>query len=171
MSEFLSLCGEPELRLDRYVVLRARADCEERIKKLETTRESELLSPGKYDDQDRRLPYSSFWYASSDFLGAFENSLTYSNQPGAQLRLRFKGRSITYGFTKAFNRGMAEIRLDDGVPEVVDLYSPATEWKSEKTLVAGPGSGNHEVTIRVLPTKNSRSKDFFVDVDWIAVGK
>jgi hypothetical protein len=169
MSEFLSLCGEPEFRLDKYVVLRARTDCRERIESLETTRESEVLPPGRYDDLDRRLPYSSFWYASSDFKGAFQDSLTYSNQPGAQLRFWFNGRSVTYGFTKAFNRGMAEIQLDNGSPEIVDLYSPSTEWQSAKRLGAGPGA--HQLTIRVLPAKNPRSKDFFVDVDWIAIGE
>ena len=167
MSEFLSLCGEPELRLEKVVVLRTRADCKDRIEKLETTRESEVLPPGRYDDLDRRLPYSSFWYASSDFKGAFEDSLTYSKQPGAHLRVRFNGRSITYGFTKAFNRGMAEVQLDKSVVEVVDMYSPSVEWRSEKTFRTTPGT--HELTIRILPAKNSRSKDFFVDVDWIAI--
>jgi hypothetical protein len=168
MSEFLMLCGEPELRLEKYVVLRTRADCGQRIEKLETTRQSEVLAPGKYDDLDRRLPYSSFWFAGRGFQGAFADSLTYSNQPGAHLRVRFRGRSVTYGFTKAFNRGMAEVQLD-GSKEVVDLYSPSIEWKSEKTLTAAPGV--HELTIKILPVKNSRSKDFFVDVDWIAIGE
>jgi hypothetical protein len=170
MSEFLMLCGEPELRVRKYVVLRTRADCAQRIDELETTRQSELLAPGKYDDMDRRLPYSSFWYASSDFNGASADSLTYSNQPGAQLRIRFNGHSITYGFTKAFNRGMAEVQLDNGSKEVVDMYSPSLQWRAEKKLVAAT-TGPHEFTIRILPTKNPASKDFFVDVDWIAIAE
>ena len=168
MSEFLMLCGEPELRLPKLSVLRTRADCSQRIEKLETTRQSEVLPPGRYDDTDRRLPYSSYWFASSDFKGASADSLTYSNQPGANLRIRFKGRSITYGFTKAFNRGMAEMRIDNGSKEIVDLYSPSIQWRSEKRMFAPP-DGVHELTIKVLPTKNPLSKDYFVDVDWIAI--
>ena len=45
MSEFLMLCGEPELHLEKYVVLRTRADCGRRIEELETTRQSEVLAP------------------------------------------------------------------------------------------------------------------------------
>ena len=132
------------------------------------TRQSEVLPPGSYDDTDRRLPYSSYWFASTGFDAAFADSLTYSNQPGAHLRIRFKGQSITYGFTKAFNRGMAEIQIDSEPKEVIDLYSPSVEWRSEKRFSA-PAEGAHELTIKVLPTKNPLSKDFFVDVDRIVI--
>ncbi len=168
MSEFLMLCGDPELRLPRCTVLRTRSDCSQRIEKLEMTRQSEVLPPGSYDDTDRRLPYSSYWFASTGFDAAFADSLTYSNQPGAHLRIRFKGQSITYGFTKAFNRGMAEIQIDSEPKEVIDLYSPSVEWRSEKRFSA-PAEGAHELTIKVLPTKNPLSKDFFVDVDRIVI--
>jgi ribosome-associated protein len=57
--------------------------------------------------------------------------------------LRFQGSEIIYVYTKAFNRGVAEVVLDGASQGMLDLYSPAVEWKTATPFRAsGPGGQN-----------------------------
>jgi hypothetical protein len=70
---------------------------------------------------------------------------------------RFRGDAISYVYTKASNRGQADISIDGVRKMTVDLYSPVTLWQSRTTL-AHLGPGEHLLTLTVLPGG-------FVDVD------
>jgi hypothetical protein len=94
--------------------------------------------------------------------------VTYSNIPGASASLAFNGSAITYIYTRADNRGIAEV-LIDGVPkDRADLYSPGTVWKSRKRY-EGLGAGPHVIEIRVTGERNPRASNCFVDLDGLAV--
>ena len=87
---------------------------------------------------------------------------------GASLAFEFTGREVTWVYTAAQNRGMAEVILDGDVRGRVDLYSPTVAWQTEFT-VGGLPIGKHTLAIRILPEKNAASTGHFVDIDSLVV--
>ncbi len=128
---------------------------------------SAVLSPGTYDDLDPRIAYAGRW-DSGRFSAAANGSITYSDDPGDLFRVPFEGTRITWVYTKAFNRGLAEVRLD-GVPAgVIDLYSKEPSWQARASFGA-PGAGPHVLEVRALGTKNAAATDCFIDLDELVV--
>jgi hypothetical protein len=89
--------------------------------------------------------------------------VTYSNVPGSEIRIAFQGGLLTYVYTKATNRGKADILIDGVHRATLDLYSPETEWQSRATFKEA--AGQHLAVITILPDKNPKSSDRFIDVD------
>jgi hypothetical protein len=123
---------------------------------------------GTYDDPDARICLHAAWTRDTQFADADRHTLTYSNIPGASASLAFHGDAITYVYTRAANRGIAEIFVDGQLKERADLYSPKTIWKSRiRYECLGPGA--HVIQIRVTGEHNPRACDSFVDLDALIV--
>ncbi len=104
----------------------------------------------------------------TQFPEPYQHTLTYSNIPGATISLAFVGTAVTYVYTRARNRGIAEVVVD-GVPKGrIDLYSAATVWQS-RTKFRGLGPGRHVIQIRVTGEHNPQANDGFVDLDALIV--
>jgi hypothetical protein len=73
------------------------------------------------------------------------------------------GRLLTYVYTKAANRGRADIAIDGVHRATLDLYSRKAEWQSRTAFKVDPGQ--HLAVITILPDKNPKSSDRFIDVD------
>jgi hypothetical protein len=91
-------------------------------------------------------------------------TLTYTDQPGASFRVAFEGSRIVYVYTRAFNRGIARLKIDGEDRGEVDLYSAATVWRARSAIEALP-PGRHLLTVEVLDRKNPRSAGRYVDLD------
>ena len=126
-----------------------------------------VLSPGEYDDWDARLLYHGPW-SRLRFGQASSGTITASQSAGADLMLRFDGSQLIYVYTKAFNRGVAEVLLDGASQGTLDLYSPHVEWKTA-TPFRATGPGPHTFQIRVTGRKNPAATGIFVDVDKLIV--
>jgi hypothetical protein len=126
------------------------------------------VPPGSYDDPDSRIRLAAAWARDTQFPDAHQHTLTYSNIPAASASLAFTGNTITYVYTRARNRGIAEVFVDGLLMDRVDLYSPDTEWKS-KTRYDRLGPGRHVIQIRVTGQRNSHASDCFVDLDALIV--
>ncbi len=124
--------------------------------------------PGRYDDLNRRIAFHGAWTRGRGFPQASAGGVTYSDAVGASMAFEFTGREVTWVYTAAQNRGMAEVTLDGDVRGRVDLYSPAVTWQAEFT-VSGLPMGKHTLAIRVLPEKNAASTGRFVDIDSLVV--
>jgi hypothetical protein len=124
--------------------------------------------PGDYDDFDARIRLRAAWTRDRQFPDADRHTLTYSNVPGAMASLRFSGDAITYVYTRAYNRGIAEVLVDGLVHDRLDLYSANTVWKS-RARYDRLGPGTHVFQIYVTGQRNSRASDCFVDVDALVV--
>lgn len=123
---------------------------------------------GAYDDADPRIHLLDPWSRDAQFQDAYQHTLTYSNIPGATASLAFDGDAITYIYTRAFNRGIAEVWIDGQVRGQVDLYAHDTEWRSRQRY-DGLGPGRHLLEIRVSGQRNSQATDCFVDLDGLIV--
>lgn len=125
---------------------------------------------GAYDDADPRVRLLDPWTRDPQFQDAYRHTLTYSDIPGASATLAFSGDAITYVYTRASNRGIAEVRIDGQLKDEIDLYAPATAWQSRRRYgELGPGA--HVLEIRVTGQRNSRATGCFVDLDALIVEK
>ncbi len=139
-------------------------------------RHGSLVSPpapgpvpsGNYDDTDLAVDYWGQWSTGRQFPKAAHATVTYSNRPGDWFRLAFQGTEITWFYTKAFNRGRAEVFLDGARQAAVDLYSRATVWQA-RTSYRGLPPGRHALEVRVLGQKHPAATDGAVDVDLLVV--
>src|SRR5215472_10500143 len=68
---------------------------------------------GTYDDTDPRIALNSPWVRDTQFQEAYRHTLTYTNIPDASISLTFIGTSVTYVYTRAHNRGIAEVWVDN----------------------------------------------------------
>jgi hypothetical protein len=125
-------------------------------------------SAGAYDDTDPRVILHSAWTRDTQFQEAYGHTVSYSNMSGASISLAFTGRSISYVHTRSFNRGIAEVWIDDRLRDRLDLFSPTTEWKTQ-TRYDTPDSGTHVLRIRVTGEHGPRASDSFVDLDALIV--
>lgn len=161
-ENFLKQCTAPESTSGSYFAGRVKATC------LDTTGASTApLVAGEYDDWDDRLVFTGQWNRGR-FPQAAHGTITSSRSAGAEMAVRFTGSDVIYVYTKAFNRGIAEVLLDGASAGTVDLYSPNIEWQTATPFRAG-GSGPHTLRIRVSGRKNPAATDVFVDVDGVAV--
>jgi hypothetical protein len=126
------------------------------------------IPPGTYDDTDPRIVLHAPWMRDTQFQEAYGHTLTYTNIPGASISFAFTGKSVTYVYTRAHNRGIAEVWIDDRLRDRLDLYSPDTEWE-KRTTYDGLGSGTHVVRIRVTGQRVPKATDCFVDLDAVTV--
>jgi len=115
------------------------------------------------DDVSPRITYGGRWQ-SGIYKGARNDTLTYSNQPGASAALTFRGTGIQYVYTKAFNRGQARVTIDGREQAVIDLYDPKILWRTTSTF-SGLAPGSHMIEITVLGSHDPASQDSYIDID------
>jgi hypothetical protein len=124
--------------------------------------------PDLIDDQSGRPRYTGRWLRLRGFGRSCGGTLSYTDAPGAEVTLPFDGTSVTYVFTRAYTRGLAEVLIDGQRREIIDEHAPGLEWRSEATY-SGLAAGPHTITIRVLHAKAAYSAAYDVDVDGFVV--
>lgn len=115
------------------------------------------------DDSSLRICWEGTW-TPGDFPLAYDGTLTFTNQKGAAAIFNFEGSSLTYVYTKAYNRGIAEVLIDGVTRGTVDQYAPNILWR-QKTAFDGLSPGKHTAEVRVPHRRNPAAKDSYVDVD------
>jgi hypothetical protein len=156
---FLKQCTEPESVSGKFYAGRVKENC--------AAAEQVVVPLGEYDDFDTRIQFHGVW-SRGRFPEASHGTVTWSDAAGADLTLKFSGSEVIYVYTKAFNRGIAEILLDGASQGTVDLYSPSIEWQTAtpfRTSEPGP----HTLQIRVTGRKDSAATGAFVDLDALIV--
>jgi hypothetical protein len=133
-----------------------------------TTEDGTPAPPGQYDDFDPRIRFLANWSHDPQFAAAANHSLTYSDIPDAAFRFQFQGSAVCWVYTKASNRGIAQVFVDAVPRGEVDLYSPVTVWQA-RTVFGSPGANRHTLEVRILERKNPKSSGRYVDVDELIV--
>jgi hypothetical protein len=131
-------------------------------------RDTSPLQPGIYDDTTDRFEYSGNWTEDHQFPEPASGSITYSDVAGHSVRFSFEGTRVVYWFTRALNRGVAEVRIDGRVRAWIDAYSPRTRWQAKREFMVS-GDAPHTFELHVTGRKNARSSGVFVDIDQIEV--
>jgi len=130
--------------------------------------ELEPRLPGEYDDLDWSIGFEGAWTRDVQFLQSFAGSLTYSDRSGDSFTFPFEGRTVTWVYTAARNRGKASVMLDNREQGPVDLYSRETRWQ-QKFRFSAASAGRHDLCVRVLSDKSPMSEGTAVDVDALIV--
>jgi len=120
--------------------------------------------PGQYDDLSRDTRLNGLWIRDRQFAEAYRGTLMYCNEPLCQAELDFEGSAVTLIYTRAFNRGKAEILIDGSPVATLDAYSPQILWQ-QRARFAAPSKGRHTLTIRVLGRHAPASQGAYIDID------
>lgn len=126
-----------------------------------------LHTTGIFDDMSDEMHYAGQWNHGS-FAAAAAGTVSDSKDPRSVAWLSFEGREITYVYSKAFNRGIAEVRLDGIARGDIDLYSPNTVWQA-RTAFRNLTPGKHTFELIVSGRKQAVATDRYVDVDALIV--
>jgi hypothetical protein len=132
-------------------------------------RDTTPAPPGSYDDKNERIEYLGSWLHDPQFAQTWAGTISYSPLPGDSLRFFFNGKAIAYVYTKAPNRGTAEVLIDRKMRARIDQYSAEIEWQAQ-TVFGGLEPGPHTIEIRVTKRKAPKSAGYFVDLDRFIVG-
>jgi glycosyltransferase involved in cell wall biosynthesis len=164
LTQFLAQCTQTEFEHGGFYLARTDPKCAG----LADTTSLPPVPPGEYDDFDPAVRFHGDWLHGDQYPDAFRQSLSYTNSAGAEVSLIFQGQSLTYLFTRAYNRGYAEILIDGVSRGVVDLYSAQIEWQS-RYHVCCLGAGSHAARVHVLGRSRKEASDRYVDVDGFIV--
>lgn len=123
---------------------------------------------GPYDDQHAQLKFIGNWTRNETWPLAFTATDSYSNMTESAFTFAFTGTTLTYVYTKAFNRGMAAVTIDGIDKGLVDLYSATEKWQQAITF-SSLGSGIHNLQVTVSGQKQAAAFNFFIDVDRLHV--
>jgi len=122
------------------------------------------VPPGLHDDSDPAILYKGPWIHTKGWAQADGHTVTYCNVPGSEIRFAFQGDFLRYVYTRAPNRGRADVTIDGGWKATLDLYSAKTQWQSS-TVFRDLGPVHHLAVIAVRLDKNPKSFDRWIDVD------
>jgi hypothetical protein len=123
---------------------------------------------GFYDDPEAFITYFGGWYTDYQFTEPIGGTISYTANPGASAEFTFLGTGVTYHFTKAFNRGYADIYIDGVFKRRIDLYSSGIEWQSSSSI-SGLTYSVHTIRIVVTGQKRAESQAAAVDLDGFTV--
>jgi hypothetical protein len=163
LHEFVKSCTETELAGAPYYIARIPPGktCEH---------PPAITTPaiaGRYDSRDPHVIYTGPWIRGR-FKEASAGFVSYTDVPGAGFRFNFEGTAVTYTYTRAFNRGIAEILLDGAKRTELDLYAPDIKWQTATDFVA-TGQGAHTLEVRITGRNSPAATGGFVDLDALAV--
>jgi hypothetical protein len=161
--EMLERCTEAEFEVGDQYLARLQPTCRPRQERPEV-----LVGPGFYDDFDPALLYRGDWYKDTGFERADRHTITFSDDPAAEVQITFEGKALTYCYTKAHNRGVATVTIDGVDQGPVDLYSPTDQWQSQ-TRFCCFAPGRHVAVIRVAGKADPRSTGIYIDLDSFTV--
>jgi hypothetical protein len=122
---------------------------------------------GTFDDVSDDIHYAGAWNHGS-FPPAAGGTVSYSNSPGAVASVSFEGSELTYVYSKAFNRGIAGVKLDGIARGDIDLFSPKIAWQA-RTVFRDLPPGKHTFELTVSGRKDAAATDRYVDVDALIV--
>jgi hypothetical protein len=163
LRNLINWCTTPEFESNHVYVARLDSQC-----RYATVRRVPLLvDSGIYDDLSPAIVFNGPWIQDEGWEKTRQHTVTFCNMPGSDIRFAFRGSVFSYVYTKAANRGMADVVIDGVHQATLDLYSPTAQWQSQTIFNLKPGT--HLAVITILPDKNPKATDLFVDLDGFEV--
>ena len=168
LRTFATTCVARDLRIGPYYSGHLNDACSQRVAML--TKRRELVARGGrlVDDLDPAVEFTGRWVRGSKFPLGIDETVSFSNAPGAAIRFTFEGVGVRYAYTAAPNRGIARISIDGHPQGEINLFRPEPHWQSTADFPNLP-SGKHVLQIEVTGRKDPASTDAFVDLDAFVV--
>jgi len=167
LKDVLDNCTVPEYEFRSYYVARLEPECKA-LAPVAPLRPMLTASRGVYDDIDPFVLFRGDWERSDRFDDAYQKTVAFTDTLGAEAAFAFEGDAITYVYTKAPNRGIAEITIDGVSKGTFDLYSGKIQWRS-RLYFGGLGSGRHIFVLHVTGSSRGGADGAFVDLDALEV--
>lgn len=175
LDALLKACTVPEYVSGGFTLARLEPDCGPPSAVVPAASHDEVdpanqvvVQAGVYDDFDPSIIFHGNWAHDKSFEGAYGHTISYNDVAGAGISFAFRGTALTYVFTKAPNRGVATVTIDEKDPSTVDLYSPEIRWQARQRFCCF-GPGRHFVVIGVTGRSHPKSTGRFIDLDSFVV--
>ncbi len=124
------------------------------------------IPTARYQQTDPKLVYLGSWSSSGDTgWKASGNSFASTSKTGAAVVAKFSGPEVKVVAKKCPWYGQAEISVDGGSAQTVDLYSSSQLWKQTVYTKTGLSTGEHTLTVKCLGTKSTASSGVSVCLD------
>jgi hypothetical protein len=108
-----------------------------------------------------RLKYNGAWIDGG--------RIHFTNQVGASVEYTFAGTGIYFTALKYDDAGKAEVRIDDKVVEIVDMFGPFRDFTFVQKY-EGLEPGGHTIKITLLEDKNPDSRDRHINISSFQTG-
>ncbi|HSW51062.1 MAG TPA: hypothetical protein VLH09_12850 [Bryobacteraceae bacterium] len=126
--------------------------------------ERRYSGPGMHDELNRSVRLKGRWFRDRQFPEAYQSTLVYCDQANCEAEFDFEGRAVTLVYTRTFNRGQAEVRMDGKPVARLDQYGPRIDWQQRVRFDAG-APGRHTLGILVLGLQSPGSGGAHIDID------
>jgi IPT/TIG domain len=127
-----------------------------------------LTAASRFEQTSAKLVYSGTWTSSST-TSASGSSFKFANKSGASVTVKFTGISCNLIAKKSPVYGIAEVKLDDQAPVLVDFYSSSTLYKQTVWRSGFLAPGDHTVTIKWTGTKRTAATGYNINLDAVDV--
>lgn len=122
------------------------------------------------DDTSPGAVYSYTWKAETPGLGLYQGTQHITNIAGHKVSHTFNtpgtySSTISYGYRKMRNAGMAAIYWDGQYFGTISLYAPDNVYRCELSFYDMP-PGVHTVMVQVLNQREPASGGTYVNVDY-----
>ncbi len=114
------------------------------------------------------VTYSGSWTQYTDKPNYDNSTVAISSTVGNWVQCSFTGTNVTFVSTLGAGNGKINVSIDNGAPQLVDLYWPVTMYRQEVFQATGLSNTSHSIKITVA-TKNPVSTYNGVLVDYFEV--
>jgi photosystem II stability/assembly factor-like uncharacterized protein len=118
----------------------------------------------RVDDRHPTVYYQGPWRQEDD-ADSFGQKIMVNRDVDSVQEMEFFGNAVSWHAIRDSESGIAEVRIDGGLVDAVDLYSAAAQRRQAVFSKAFGSEGWHTIRIRVTATKNPASTNVFVKCD------
>ncbi len=110
-----------------------------------------------YEDTSPELQFvGAGWVRGASFPRASGGKTSYTSTPGDFVSFTFSGRSITYRYTMAANRGRINVYIDNLPQEpTFTAWAPEARWIVSQTYTTTPAPDVHTIKVEFAGTDPS----------------
>jgi len=116
-----------------------------------------------------RFAYSGTWGAPTGISDLYDGTAHWNSTAGSTATFTFTGTGATIYGVKDVDQGIATYSVDGGTARSVDDYSPNRLAGAALFTVSGLSQGTHTITVDVTSTKNSKSSNDIIALDYAIV--
>ena len=119
------------------------------------------------NDDNKSITYTGSWTNDHVMSGAYNDDTHYSNVKNNYAEFAFSGTEVSWIGEKVWNRGFADVYIDNILDTTIDCYNPTSIRQQVLYKKTKLSNTSHKIKIVVKGQKNNASSDCYIDVDAI----